>query len=105
MLYTQSQPRKSEKKWASNDMYRKFDTALEATKILDEIYRELRNLHFNKDLRKLYNNCQVLVGELGTAEVRARQLHKPGLTDTPREKLAAAIDYLEKIIIVAKLSQ
>lgn len=105
MPYTQSRQLKSEKKWASNDMYRKFDTALEATKILDEIYRELRNLHFNKDLRKLYNNCLVLVGQLGTAEVKARQLHKPVLTTAPREKLASAIDYLEKIIIIAKLSQ
>ena len=105
MPYTQSRQLKSEKKWASNDMYRKFDTALEASKILDNIHIDLKSINFNKDLRKLYNNCLVLVGQLGTAEVRARQLHKPGLTSLPREKLAAAIDYLEKIIIIAKLSQ
>ena len=86
-------------------MQRRFDTAIEASKVVDELYKQLRTINYNKDLHKYLKNCQQLVSVLGSAEVKARQSHKKSLTDEPRENLANAIDYLEKMIIIAKLSE
>lgn len=105
MSYTQSQRPKSEKTWDLNSMYTKFTTALEASKVVDDLHKQIRTLNYNKDLRKLLKNCEHLVHVLGSAEVRARQLQKPYLANKAREDLAVAIDYLEKVIIVQKLSQ
>jgi hypothetical protein len=83
----------------------KFTTAVEASKIIDNLYKEARNLNYNKDIRKLIANAEYLVGVLGSAEVRARQLHKDYLTDKPRRELAQAIDYIEKMLLIMRLTQ
>jgi glycerol-3-phosphate cytidylyltransferase-like family protein len=83
----------------------KFTTAVEASKIIDNLYKEARNLNYNKDIRKLIANAEYLVGVLGSAEVRARQLHKPYLANKPREELAKAIDYVEKMLLILRLTQ
>jgi hypothetical protein len=82
-----------------------FTTALEATKILSDLHDQARQLNFNKDLKKLLKNAEHLVGQLGSAEVRARQLHKPYLANKPREELASAIDYIEKMLLILRLTQ
>ena len=86
-------------------MESKFVTALEASKILDDLNTQARSLNYNKDLRKLLKNAEKLVGVLGSAEVRARQLHKPYLANKPREELAQAIDYCEKMLLILRLTQ
>jgi len=83
----------------------KFTTALEASKIVDDLNLQARQLNYNKDLRKLIKNAEKLVGVLGSAEVRARQLHKPYLANKPREELANAIDYCEKMLLILRLTQ
>jgi len=83
----------------------KFTTALEASKIVDDLSLQARQLNYNKDLRKLIKNAEKLVGVLGSAEVRARQLHKPYLANKPREELANAIDYCEKMLLILRLTQ
>ena len=105
MLYTQSQPQKYVSKWGSNEVEYKFATALEASKIVDDLISQARQLNYNKDLRKLIKNAEHLVGILGSAEVRARQLHKPYLANKPREELANAIDYCEKMLLILRLTQ
>lgn len=85
-------------------MSTEFTTALEAEKIIEELRNQLKTLPYNKDLRKLLYNCEKLKGILGSAEVRARQLQKPYLANKARQDLKAAIDYLEKILIIARLS-
>lgn len=82
-----------------------FNTALEASKIVDDLINQSRQLNYNKDLRKLIKNAEKLVGVLGSAEVRARQLHKPYLANKPREELAQAIDYCEKMLLILRLTQ
>lgn len=86
-------------------MTRQFTTALEASKIIDDLNYQARQLNYNKDLRKLLKNAENLVGVLGSAEVRARQLHKPYLANKPREELASAIDYAEKMLLIMRLTQ
>lgn len=105
MLYIQSVPQKYVSKWDLNEVEYKFATALEASKIVDDLSKQARQLHYNKDLRKLIANAEKLVGALGSAEVRARQLHKPYLSNKPREELANAIDYIEKMLLILRLTQ
>lgn len=105
MQYTQYLPQRSVKKWDSSNLDTRFTTALEASKILDDLVSQARQLNYNKDLRKLLENAHHMVGELGNAEVRARQSHKAHLTDTPRQELAQAIDYCEKMLLILRLTQ
>lgn len=105
MRYTQSQPRTLGNKWDSSNVYRRFETALDASYIIDDLHRQARGLNYNSDLRKLIKNAEKLVGILGSAEVRARQLHKPYLANKPREELARAIDYCEKMLLILRLTQ
>ena len=105
MLYTQSQPQTYVSKWGLNELDYKFTTALEASRIVDDLDKQARSLNYNSDLRKLIKNAQKLVGVLGSAEVRARQLHKPYLANKPREELANAIDYCEKMLLILRLTQ
>lgn len=105
MQYTQYLPQKSVRRWDSSNLDIKFTTALEASKILDDLTYQARQLNYNKDLRKLLENAQKMVGVLGNAEVRARQLHKPYLANKPREELARAIDYCEKMLLILRLTQ
>jgi hypothetical protein len=105
MQYTQYLPQKSVRRWDSSNLDIKFTTALEASKILDDLTYQARQLNYNKDLRKLLENAQKMVANLGNAEVRARQLHKPYLANKPREELARAIDYCEKMLLILRLTQ
>ncbi len=103
MQFIQSAQPKSARTWDLSEI--KFTTAVEASKIIDNLYKEARNLNYNKDIRKLIANAEYLVGVLGSAEVRARQLHKDYLTDKPRTELAQAIDYIEKMLLIMRLTQ
>jgi len=105
MRHIQYLPQRSVRRWDSVDMDIKFNTALEASKYVDELRNQIRALNYNKDLYKYLANLNYLVNDLGSAEVVARQSHKKSITDEPREKLAKAVDYLEKLIIIAKLSE
>ena len=100
----QYQQPKSEKNWDINKMYRRFETAIEARKLIDDLGDQLKQVNYNKDLYKLVANCNKLVNALSSAEVNARQQHKPNIVNKPREELANAIDYAEKMLIIAKLS-
>ena len=103
MQYIQSAQPKSARTWDLSEI--KFTTAVEASKIIDDLTYQARQLNYNKDLRKLINNAEKLVGVLGSAEVRARQLHKPYLANKPRQDLANAIDYCEKMLLILRLTQ
>jgi hypothetical protein len=83
----------------------KFKTAIEARKVVDDLRYQARQLNYNKDIRKLLDNADLLVGTLGNAEIRARQLHKDYMTDKPRAELAKSIDYIEKLLLILRLTQ
>jgi hypothetical protein len=103
MQYIQSAQPKSARTWDLSEI--KFTTALEASKIIDDLSYQARQLNYNKDIRKLIKNAEKLVSVLGNAEVRARQLHKPYLSNKPREELAQSIDYVEKMLLILRLTQ
>ena len=89
----------------TNNMPRNFSTALEARQVLGEIQQSFNNLKYKRELKKLLRNCETLLNNLSNAEVRARQLHKPTLTEEPRQALAEALDQLENWIFIAALSE
>jgi uncharacterized protein YpbB len=82
-----------------------FETAVEAQKIVDYLFRRLRELNYNPDLKKMMKNLEHLVTELSKAEVVARTNRSPGVTQRPREELTRAIDYADKMLLLAKLCQ
>jgi hypothetical protein len=82
-----------------------FTTAVEAQKIIDNLFHRLKELNYNPDLKKMMKNLEHLVTELSKAEVVARTNHAPGIAQKPREELAKAIDYADKMLLLAKLCQ
>jgi len=103
MQFIQSAQPRSVEKWDLSEI--KFKTAIEARKVVDDLRYQARQLNYNKDIRKLLDNADLLVGMLGNAEIRARQLHKDYMTDKPRQDLAKAIDYIEKLLLILRLTQ
>jgi polyhydroxyalkanoate synthesis regulator phasin len=105
MLHIQSAQQRSDRRWDLSDMERRFETALEAGKVVDQLHRQLKTINYNSDLRKFLKNIEDQVAELSSAEVVARQSHKSSLVERPLENLHKSIDYLEKLILIAKLSE
>ena len=103
MPYIQSAQPKSARTWDLSEI--KFKNAIEASYILSDLRNQARQLHYNKDIFKLIKNAEKLLSELGSAEVRARQLHKDYLANKPRENLAQSIDYIEKMLLILRLTQ
>jgi hypothetical protein len=86
-------------------MNAKFDTAIEARKIVDDLANQCRKLNFNPQYKMLIGNLNKMVNDLSSAEVQARQSKKTGLIEKPKKKLADSIDYFEKLLIIQTLSQ
>jgi len=82
-----------------------FKTAIEAQKIVDNLFRRLKELNYNPDLKKMMKNLEHLVTELSKAEVVARTNHSPEIAQKPREELAKAIHYADNMLLLAKLCQ
>lgn len=82
-----------------------FTTAVEAQKLVDALFKRLKELHYNPDLKKMMKNLDHLVTELSKAEVVARTNRSPGIANRPKEELTKAIDYADKMLLLAKLCQ
>lgn len=84
---------------------REINSAIEASKILDELRAQLHTINYNKDLRKYLRNIESMITEYSKAEVIARRQGGPKYTPSVHQKLVDSINYLEKMIILAKLMQ
>jgi hypothetical protein len=82
-----------------------FSNAVEAQKLVDALSKRLKELNYNPDLKRMIANLEPLVTELSKAEVIARNNRAPGHTQRPKEELAKAIDYADKMLLLAKLCQ
>jgi hypothetical protein len=81
----------------------KFTNAIEARAYLDQVYRQIKDLPFNADIRRLWDNCSKQVEVLSTMEVSAR---RTGKDHKVREYLADMhknIENVEKWVIMLKL--
>jgi ethanolamine utilization cobalamin adenosyltransferase len=82
-----------------------FNNAVEAQKLVDALSKRLKELNYNPDLKKMIKNLDHLVTELSKAEVVARPNRAPGIAQKPKEELAKAIDYADKMLLLAILCQ
>lgn len=82
-----------------------FETAIEAQKLISGLRIRMKELHYNPDLKKMIENLEVLVTDLSKAEVVARSNRSPGIAKIPHENLAKAMDYADKMLLLAELCQ
>jgi polyhydroxyalkanoate synthesis regulator phasin len=80
-----------------------FSTAEEARKITSDLHRQLQQVRYNKDMRKMLANIDKMIDELSSLEVKARQAKKPAILDSKREEIEKAIDHLTKLIMIMRL--
>jgi hypothetical protein len=81
----------------------KIETALDWQKVSMQLRKDLDNIGYNPDLKKMFNNIQLMVTELSKLEVNGRRLRTTNFTKDILEKINKAIDHLEKLILMGLL--
>ena len=86
-------------------MAREFNSALEASRVADELYKEMKRFRYNSDLRKMHKNLENMIRDLGKAEVLVRQTHKDARYLAQTQEVISAIDRFEKLLLVLALTE
>lgn len=81
----------------------KIETALDWQEVSIQIRKDLHSIGYNPDLKKMYDNIQLMVTELSKLEVNGRRLRTTNFTQNQVEKINKAIDHLEKLILMGLL--
>jgi hypothetical protein len=81
----------------------KIETALDWQQVSVQVNKDLNSIGYNPDLRKMFNNIQLMVTELSKLEVNGRRLRTTNFTKDILEKINKAIDHLEKLILMGLL--
>lgn len=77
--------------------------AVDYQKVSAELTRELNSLGYNPDFRKILKNIESMVTELSKLEVTARRTKSNACCVTQLANINAAIQHLEKVMLIAKL--
>jgi len=85
-------------------MSQKFRTALEAHEVANVVYKQLKECRYNADLMLYFRNIEKMISNLSALEVQARQTHKYHKVDAYIIEVEQAIDYLEKMILISRLT-
>jgi hypothetical protein len=80
-----------------------FSTAADARKITDDLYNQLRQVRYNKDMRKMLENINKMIDELSSLEVKARQAKKSSIPTHKLEEIQKAINHLSSLIMIMRL--
>jgi hypothetical protein len=81
----------------------KIETALDWQEVSIQISKDLNSIGYNPDLKKMFNNIQLMVTELSKLEVNGRRIRSTDYTKNQVEKINKAIDHLEKLILMGLL--
>ena len=81
----------------------KIQTALDWQQVSVQIRKDLNSIGYNPDLKKLFDNIQLMVTELSKLEVNGRRIRSTDYTQNQVEKINKAIDHLEKLILMGLL--
>jgi hypothetical protein len=81
----------------------KIETALDWQQVSVQVNKDLNSIGYNPDLRKMFNNIQLMVTELSKLEVNGRRIRSTDYTKNQVEKINKAIDHLEKLILMGLL--
>jgi coenzyme F420-reducing hydrogenase delta subunit len=79
------------------------ETALDWQEVSDRLKTDLHRMGYNPDLKKMYDNIQLMVTELSKLEVNGRRIKSTNFTQNEVEKINKAIDHLEKLILMGLL--
>ena len=83
----------------------KFTTAIEARAIIAVLTDQAKHLSYNRDIWKLIENLDKLAKILSQDEVKARQTRNDRPAVEARQNLAKAIDYVEKMLLILRLTE
>ncbi len=81
-----------------------FNDSLEARKIASKLSDSIYQINYNQDLRKMLANINKMIDELASLEVEARRTKRSSITDSKRKEIAKAVDHLDKLIMIMRLT-
>ena len=81
----------------------KIETALDWQEVSIQMSKDLNSIGYNPDLKKMFNNIQLMITELSKLEVNGRRIRSTNYTQNQVEKINKAIDHLEKLILMGLL--
>ena len=81
----------------------KIQTALDWQEVSIQMSKDLNSIGYNPDLKKMFNNIQLMITELSKLEVNGRRIRSTDYTQNQVEKINKAIDHLEKLILMGLL--
>lgn len=79
------------------------ETALDWNEVSARLLKDLKDVDFNLDLRKMYNNIESMVTELSKMEVNARRVQRYSFVESRVNEINKSIDHLDKLILIARL--
>lgn len=78
-------------------------TSLDWQEVHTELRKQIEQVPFNPDLRRMLNNISNMVSELSSAEVETRRINKPEYNKEQVETINKAISHFEKLLLIAQL--
>lgn len=78
-------------------------TSLDWQAVHSELRKQIEQLSYNPDLRRMLNNISNMVSELSQAEVETRRINKPEYNKEKVDSINQAINHLEKLLLIATL--
>ena len=106
IAYTKPQPTQKlidtiHKPWYNSGM--KLKNSLQWDQVRRELKAKIQNLPYDASIRHMVKNIDRMVTELSKIEVEARRTKVSYYKDAQLEKINDAIEYIEKIIMIAVL--
>lgn len=83
----------------------KIHSATEWSKVHDALKVELRRINYNPDLHRLLKNIDAMVGDLSRLEVDARRTRSYTSVNETLDQINRAIVQLDKLIVLAMMTQ
>lgn len=80
------------------------ENSLDWEKESDRLTNYISSSGYNPDLKKIFNNINSMVTELSKLEVEARRTHNNLRVEECLVKINQAIDRLDKLLLIAKLT-
>lgn len=82
-----------------------FDDAIGARKKYHELHLLLKQSNYNPDLYKVLKNIDSMITELSKLEVQGRNSNRSNAISKQLENIKKSMDYLEKMLLILKLSE
>ena len=81
----------------------KIQRALDWNKVSSDLSSQMNGIGYNPDLHRMHKNIDKMVTELSKLEVSFRRTQKFEMLDDRVAEINAAINHLEKLVLMANL--